>query len=214
MTAGVKAPAQPTPLTDPLRTPDKAIVGQKWSLWKSASIGLLVGAFTLVIQVANGRGFELANYAHARSAGTISYLVGQTLAAPLIFVLIALVRNLFNRRQSKSSASAVAWAATFAALLVGVWLALFVYGEIFFASDDVISGEIRKTFVAGVQSSCVRKQRSISQTATEAQVQGYCTCVSGKAADGTTYRQLRTEPDARALAELRQKMEAVGNSCR
>ncbi|MGY3696889.1 ABC-type uncharacterized transport system permease subunit [Bradyrhizobium sp. USDA 3240] len=141
-------------------------------------------------------------------------MAGQTLAAPLIFVLIAVVRNLFNRRKSKSNANAIAWAATFAALLVGVFAALFIYGEIFFASDDVISGEARKAFVTGVQSSCVRKQRSISPTATEAQVQDYCLCVSAKAADGTTYRQLGTEPDARALADLRQRMEAVGNSCR
>jgi hypothetical protein len=33
-------------------------------------------------------------------------------------------------------------------------------------------------------------------------------------ADGTTYQQLGTEPDASALAALRQKAEAAGYACR
>jgi hypothetical protein len=214
MTAGVKVPAQSETLVDQPRRSDELLVGKKWSLWKSASIGLLVSAFTLIIQVASGRGFELANYAHTGSPATIGGLTGQTLAAPLIFVLVASVRNLFNRRQSRSSASTVKWELTFAALLVGIFAALFVYGEIFFSSTEAISGEVRKTFVADVQRSCVQKQRSISQAVTEAQVRSNCTCVSEKMADGTTYKQLGTEPDASALADLRQKTEAVGYACR
>jgi hypothetical protein len=204
---GTKASVQPPPLTELGKSET-----HKLSLWKSASIGLLISALTLAIQVANGRGFELANYAHSRNAETMSALVGQTLAAPLIFVLIALAVN--SRRKSQSSVSAFAWATAFAALLVGVFGALFVYGEVFFASDDAIAGEARKSFAANFGSSCARKQRSISQAATEGQIQTYCTCVSGKVADATTYRQLGTEPDARALADLKQKVEAAGVSCR
>lgn len=211
----VKVASQPPPLTQQsLSSVEPVAAGQKWNLWKSASIGLLVSALTLALQVANGRGFELANYAHTRSAETISGLVGQTLAAPLIFVLVALVRNLFKRGQPKSSASAVVWGSTFAGLLLGVSVALFTYGESFFASDDVVSGETRKVFVADFHSSCTRKQRSISPTATESQILSYCACVSEKAAGGTTYRQLGTEPDARALADLKQRIEAAGYSCR
>jgi hypothetical protein len=211
VTSRRKAPPQPPPLTDHNKS-DKRISRQKWSLWKSASIGLLVSALTLALQVANGRGFELANYAHTRSAETISGLVGQTLAAPLIFVVIALVGNF--RRKSASTANTVAWTATFAALLVGVFGALFIYGEIFFASDEAIAGEARKSFVANFGTSCARRQRSISQAATEGQIQTYCTCVSGKVADATTYRQLGTDADARALADLKQRVEAAGTSCR
>jgi hypothetical protein len=54
---------------------------EKWSLWKSANIGLLVSAFELLLQIGGGRGFELANYAHTASAATISGLIGQILAA-------------------------------------------------------------------------------------------------------------------------------------
>lgn len=206
VTAGTKVPVQPPPLTG-LKAEKR-----KLSLWKSASIGLAVSGLTLVLQVANGRGFELANYAHTRSAETISGLIGQTLAAPLIFVLIALAVN--TRRKSKSNVNTTAWASAFTALIVGVFGVLFVYGEIFFTSDDAIAGEARKSFVANFGSSCARKQRSISQAATESQIQTYCTCVSGKVADATTYRQIGNEPDARALADLKQRVEAAGFSCR
>lgn len=201
-------------LADERRNADEPSVGQKWSLWKSATIGLLFSAFTLLLQVANDGGFELANYAHTRSAATISGLMGQTLAVPLIFVLVALVRNLFNRRQPRSSASAVKWALTFAALLAGVFAAFFVYGEILFSSTEAVSGVARKKLVADFQRGCVQKQRSISPAATDAQVQSYCACVGEKFFDGMTYKQLGTDPDASALADLRQKTEAAANGCR
>src|SRR5262249_8807482 len=60
---------------------DAPSVGEKWSLWKSANIGLLVSAFVLLLQVGTGQGFELANYAHTASAATVSGLIGQILAA-------------------------------------------------------------------------------------------------------------------------------------
>jgi hypothetical protein len=214
MTTGVKVLGQSQTLFDQPRRTDEPLVGKKWSLWKSANIGLLVGALTLIVQVANGRGFELANYAHTGSAATISFLTCRTLAAPLIFVLVASVRNLTNRRRSRSSASAVKWALTFAALLVGIFATLFVYGEVFFSSTEAISGEDRKAFIAEVQLTCVQKQRTTSPAVTEARIHSYCTCVSEKMADGTTYKQLGTEPDASALADLRQQAEAVGYACR
>jgi hypothetical protein len=189
-------------------------IGERWSLWKSSNIGLLVSAFTLLLQIGNGRGFELADYAHTASAATISGLIGQILGAPLIFVLIAVVRNLLNRRQPKSSASAVRGALTFVALLVSILGSLMIYGGIFFSSTEKISGETRKTFIADATRSCVRKQRSLGQSVTEAQIDKYCNCASEKMADGTTYKQLGNEPDASALADLKQKAEAAGYACR
>lgn len=166
----------------------------------------------LLVQIGNGRGFELANYAHTRSAGTIGALLGQVLAVPLIFVLVALVRNLL--RKGKSSASGARGALTFAVLLIGIFAALFAYSTVFFSSTDVISGETRKAFVAGLQGSCAQRQRSLGQAVTDAQIQSYCSCVGEKMADSTTYKQLGSELDASALAGLRQKTEAAGQACR
>ena len=188
--------------------------GAKWSLWKSANIGLLFSALTLLAQIVGGHGFELANDAHTASAETISLLIGQIIAAPLIFVLIAFARNLLNRRQPKSKASALRGAMTFVALLLCLLGGLVGYGEVVFSSTEIISGEARSTFVADASTPCIQKQRSLGQNVTEDQIEKYCGCVSGKIADSTTYKQLGSEADATALADLRQRLEAAGNACR
>jgi hypothetical protein len=188
--------------------------GRKWSVWKSANIGILISALTLLLQIGVGRGFELANDAHTASAVTIGGLVGQVLLAPLIFAVIAVVRNLLKTRQPKSRASAVQGALTFVALLVLILGALMVYGAVFFSSTETVSGQTRETLVAGAVRSCVQKQLSVSQNLTESQIYKYCGCISEKMADSTTYQQLGTEPDASALAVLRQKAEAAGQACR
>jgi hypothetical protein len=193
---------------------DQPAVGGKWSLWKSANIGLLFSALTLLAQIASGRGFELANDAHTASAETISVLIGQILAVPLIFVLIAFVRNLLNRRQPKSKASVARGAVTFVTLLLCLSGGLLAYGEVLFSSTEVISGEARRTFVTDASYPCIQKQRSLGQNATEGQIAKYCTCVSEKIADNTTYKQLGGEADATALSDLKQKLEAAGNACR
>lgn len=205
------APEQP--VYEPDRT-DAPSVGGKWSLWKSASIGLLVSAFTLLVQIGGGQGFELANYAHTASAGTMGNLAGRIIGVPLIFVLVAVVRNLLNWRQPKSSASTVRGALTFMALLVGIVGALIVYGAIFFSSTEIVSGESRKFLVTDVHHVCVQRQRSLGQSVTEAQIDKYCTCMAERVADSTTYKEMGTEPDASALADLKRKVEAAGNSCR
>lgn len=189
-------------------------IGKKWSLWRSANIGLGLSTLTLLLQIGNGRGFELASYADTRSAETISFLGGQILAAPLLFILIAFGRNIIHRRQPPSNKSAVWGAITFAALLAGIFTALFIYGVFFFSRTEAISGEFRKVFIADFQLGCVQKQASISQAVTEDQVRTYCACVSERMADATTYKQAGTELDANALGELRQKTEAIGYACR
>ena len=70
-------PQPSAPLAEDLDRADEPSVGTRWSLWRSASIGLLVSALLLLVQIGNGRGFELANHAHTRSAGTIGALLGQ-----------------------------------------------------------------------------------------------------------------------------------------
>ena len=153
----------------------------KGGAWKSSNIGLLVGAFTLLLQIGAGRGFELADYAHTASAATIGALIGQILGVPLIFVLIAVVRNLLNWEQPKSSA--VRGALTFVALLLCILGSLMAYGAVFFSSIEKISGETRKTFMASASRSCAQKQRSLGQSVSEAQIDKYCNCTSEKMAD-------------------------------
>jgi hypothetical protein len=193
---------------------DTPPAGEKWSLWKSANIGLLVSAFILLLQIANGRGFELANYAHTASAETVSDLIGRILAAPLIFVLIAVVRNLLKKRQPKSSASAARGALTFVVLLMLILGALMVYGEVFFSSTEIISGETRKTLIADISRECIQKQRSLGQNLADAKISKYCTCMSEKMADSTTYKQMGTKLDASALADLRERVETASHACR
>lgn len=187
---------------------------QRWSLWRSANIGIIFSTFILLLQIANGRGFELASYAHTRSAETISALGGQVLAAPLIFALIAFIRNGFNRRQPKSNASAFRGALIFAALFMGIFAGLLIYGEFVFSRDEAIGGDARKSFIAETQLACVQKQASLNQAVTDEQIHTYCTCVSEKMADATTYKQLGSDLDAGALRDLRQKVEAIDNRCR
>ena len=193
---------------------DEPSAGGKWSLWKSANIGLLFSALTLVVQIAGGRGFELANNAHTASAETISVLIGQVLAAPLIFVSVVFIRNLVNRRQPKSKASVMLGASIFMALFLCLLGGLVAYGEIFFSSNEIISGKARSTFIADASYPCVQKQHSLGQNETEAQIDKYCACVSEKIANSTTYKQLGTEADSAALAQLRQRLEAAGDACR
>jgi uncharacterized integral membrane protein len=186
-------------------------VGGRSSLWRSASIGLLFSAFSIILQVRNGHGFELATYAHTVGVPTIIALFIRVLTAPLIFVLIAIIRNLLSKRQKKSTAKSTAGALrealAFAMLLALILGGLVVYGEDFFSSDEAISGESRRAFVADSFRLCVQKQRSLPQEATEAEISQYCSCVGGRVADGTTYRQLRlasalANPKTAEVAEL------------
>jgi hypothetical protein len=215
------ASVQSLPPVEPVSEPvderagtDPQSAGRKWSIWKSATVGLLVSGLTVLIQIGAGRGFELANDAHTASAATLSRLVGQILAVPLIFVVIAVVRNLLKGRQPQSRASPVRGALTFGALLVLILGAVAVYAERFFSSTATVSGETRMALITGAARSCVQKQLSAGQNLTAAQIDKYCSCISEKMADGTTYRQLGTAPDANALAVLRQKAEAAGQACR
>ena len=188
--------------------------GEKWSVWKSANIGLVVSALTLALQIGTGRGFSLASYAHTASVATITALTSQILGVPLFFALIAVVRNLLYRRQSKSTASAIWGALSFVMLLVGIVVALVGYGKVFFSNTEMISGEAREIFIADGYRACAQKQRSLRQNIADAQIDKYCTCVSEKVADSTTYQQLGAELDGSALSDLKQKVEAAGYSCR
>ncbi len=196
---------------------DPVATNRKWSIWKAANAGLLVSVLPLALQIANGRGFELASLAQTASAATIVQLTGQVLAAPLIFVIIAFVRNVFKRRLPKSDASALKGGVLFVFLLAGIGGSLTLYGQLFLASNELISGATRDYVISKVQTTCVRHQNSLRQGAapSDEQIANYCQCSGLQVADGMTYKRLASDTNAPdVLAYLKQQAEAAGAACR
>jgi hypothetical protein len=197
--------------------PDEVLATKrKWSLWKSANVGLLVSAIVLATGPLTDRGVETARYVQTGSVEAVSYLLGQIMAAPLIFVFVAIVRNAISWRQPQSSARAARGALTFVFLLSAICVTLKLYSSLLFSSTDRISGVLRKEFVEDVQKSCIKKQRSLGGNLSldDEQIAKYCSCTADMMANGTTYKQLNTELDAFALDDLRKKTEAAANACR
>lgn len=186
---------------------------EKFSLWRSANIGLLLSAVTLISQVITEHGLQLADYANTASGATIGSLIGQILGGPLFFVLVAAILNRIRSPQKKSKRSALWGAITFAALFTLILGAVIVYGKMYFLSDKIVTGESRKTFIDNMDRSCIQKQESLGSKYTEVDIKKYCSCVSEKVANQTTYRQLGKEPDQKALYDLIQRVEAAGRDC-
>jgi GYF domain 2 len=201
------------PIGEPHSTP-ASLADTAWSLWTAANVGLLVSALTLLLQIGRGDGFELASYAHSASAANVSGLIGQMLGAPLILVLITVARNLLKHGRPESGANAARHALAFVVLLACMLGGLRAYGETVFASTEIISGEARKSFLVEAYGACLRKQHAGGQNVSDPQIDKYCMCTSQKMAASTTYQQLGSEPDANALVELKQKVEAVSDACR
>jgi hypothetical protein len=189
----------------------------KFSLWKSANIGLGLSALSLLPRLVTDSGDEIADYAHTASVSTIAYLIGEITWLPLLFVLIAGIINVVYWRHPKSNASALWGAMTFVSLLAVIIGGLMVYGEIFFSSNQTISGAFRKKYVAEANSSCIRNQRSqLAQDVAEAnieKIQKFCACVTERSANSTTYKQAGAKLDANGLADLKQRVEAASSAC-
>jgi hypothetical protein len=216
----LRPPPIPAPAEQPERSDNQinaAATNTKWSIWKAANAGLLVSVLPLALQIANGRGFELASLAQTASVATIVQLTSQVLAAPLLFVIIALVRNVFKRRLPKSNSSAMEGAVLFVFLLAGIGGSLALYGQWFFASNEVISGATRDYTISTMQPTCVRRQISLRQGAapSDEQIAKYCRCVGIQMADGMTYKRLASDSNAPDVLEyLKQQAEAAGQACR
>lgn len=203
--------------SDVVATPQAATSDRKWSVWKAANFGLLVSALLLAIQIASGRGFELASYAKTASAETIAALAGQILAPSVLFVLVALVRNAFKSQLPKSDTRVIDGVTGFVLLLIGIGLSLAFYGYWFFGSIELISGATRDHFVKESQLVCVRRQLSLKQGAnpSDDQIARYCWCVSEQLADNTTYKRLTSDTSAPDVRDyLKQQAEAAGQTCR
>lgn len=216
----LQPPPMPAPAEQPRHDADQGnavATNKKWSIWRAANAGLLVSILPLALQIANGRGFELASLAQTASAATIMQLAGQVLAAPLLFVIVALVRNTFKWRLPKSDTRAIEGAIVFSLLLLGVGVSLALYGQWFFASNELISGATRDFAISTMQPTCVRRQNSLKQGAvpSDEQIAKYCTCVGIKMADGMTYKRLASDSNAPDVLEyLKQQAEAAGQACR
>lgn len=186
--------------------------GEKWSLWGAASAGLLLSAATLGIGALTRESYNLASYTHTPAADSLAYLFGYLSFAPLLFVLIAAIRNGSARPKLRpSSANVGKRALIFFALLIGVVASLKVYGEIYFSRDEVISGEARAGIVNSFLSGCVRSQRNMAANtgATEAQIDGYCNCIA-PALGSLTYKQIGMN---NAMDYIKRAIEPVVPSC-
>ena len=204
--------------SDAVATPQITIANnKKWSVWKAANIGLIVSLFTLTLQIASGRGFELANYAQTASASTVGALAGQILGVPLIFAIITGVRNIFKWRLPESDARAINGAAVFVLLLVGIGTALTLYGQWFFSSTEPVSGATRDFVMKTMQPACVQRQMSLRQgpKPSDEQISKFCQCASSYMADNTTYSGLIRDSNAPDVqAHLKQQAETAGRECR
>lgn len=190
---------------------------KKWSIWRAANAGLIVTMLILAVQIASGRGYDLANLAYTPGTGSLGELTGQILAVPLLFVIIALLVNIFKWRQPSSDAKATKGAIKFASMLVGIGLSLALYGQWFFSSMELISGTTRDEVISGMRSGCVKRQMSLRQGAnpSENQISKYCNCIGDQIANKMTYKQVAsgtTAPDVREY--FKQQAEVAGLTCR
>jgi hypothetical protein len=188
-------------------------IRKRWSIWRAASCGLLISFSSLLFSIANGKGFGLANVVHHPTASTLAYLISYLAAIPVFFVSATVLRNASYGPLENSAKSPIRNALVFAVLLALVAGALIAYGELYFSSDEKISGVARDAFVRSAQPACVLGQRSLSQNASDAQIESYCSCTIEKLADDTTYREMGGELDAKGRATLQQKAVAVGSAC-
>ena len=144
-------------------------------------------------------------------------LVAQILAAPMLFVIVALVVNIFKWQLPKSDARAIEWATVFAILFVLIGMSVALYGQWFFSSDKNVSGATRDFVIKTVQPGCVRRQMPLRQGGkpSDEQISKYCQCFSITMADNTTYKGLTRDVDAPDVqAYLKQQAEAAGRECR
>lgn len=187
--------------------------GEKWSLWGAASAGLVLSAATLVIGALSKDGYSLASYAHTPAADSLAYLFGQLSFAPLLFVVIAAIRNgVKGSKLRPSSASAGKRALIFFAIAVSVVASLKIYGELYFSRQEVISGEARADIVKSFMSGCVRSQQNMAANlgATEGQINSYCNCLA-LSLGSLTYKQIGM---SNAMDYIRQAIEPAVPACR
>jgi hypothetical protein len=191
----------------------KVKADEKWSLWGAATAGLALSSVTLWTSGLAKDGYRLANLGHFPDAGLLGELIGQLSFGPLLFVLIATIRNWVGRRKLRpSSASVGKRALIFFAILIGVAAMLRIYGEFYFSRDEIISGEARADIVNSFMSGCTRSQRTRPENSrfTDTQINTYCNCIASSLASTLTYKQLGM---TNFMEHIRQATLAAAPSC-
>jgi hypothetical protein len=179
---------------------------EKFSLWGAATLGLALSSFVLLTSGLATRSYILASTGYEPTAGQLGELTGELSGFPLLFVLIALIRNTVRRRSLRpSSASVGRRMAVFFGILLAVGILLRVFGTLYFSRDETISGDARDDFVESFVSGCLRSHRAaaVSAGATESQINSYCNCLANSIASILTYKQLGARnymPDAAKAA--------------
>jgi hypothetical protein len=78
----------------PVSASDKP--ARKWSLWRAALYGLILQSIVFVTSnLADGGNDAMYWLQQGRPAAIVAYFGGQLIAAPLVFVLVAFIRNRF-----------------------------------------------------------------------------------------------------------------------
>ena len=78
--------------------PASARPRQRWSLRRAAVVGLVIGAISFAISEAADGGEDLSVWLGSGRIGEIiGYVGGRILAIPMVFVMVALVLNLFQK---------------------------------------------------------------------------------------------------------------------
>ncbi len=186
---------------------------EKWSLWGAASAGLVLSVATLVIGALSKDGYSLASYVHTPTADSLAYLFGQLSFGPLLFMVVATVRNgVKGSKLRPSSASAVKRALIFVAIAIVVVASLKTYGELYFSRQEVIGGEARADIVKSFMSGCVRSQQNMAANlgATETQIGSYCNCLAASLGS-LTYKQIGM---SNAMDYIKQAIEPAVPACR
>jgi GYF domain 2 len=203
-------PAFGAPHEDPVPVQPRA---EKFSLWGAASGGLAVSAGLLWMSILTSGGYRLADYAYSPTSNGIAYLIGYLSPAPILFVLIAAIRNAVRHKQlGPSTAHAGQRALVFFGILVAMVGSLKIYADVYFSSPEVISGEAKtdlgKSFISG----CVRSQRANAANSgiSAARIDSYCNCVANSVVSTLTYQQLGA---INAMDHVRQAAEAAAPKC-
>ena len=204
--------AEPPPTPNQAGDPKKQF-DEKWSLWGAATVGLVLSSVSLCLRALTTESYKLASSGYGPSGGQLGELIGELISIPLLFVLIAVIRNTVRRRSLRpSSANAGRRAAVFFGIVIAIGVSLKIFGNLYFSNDEIIAGDARADIVNSTVSGCYQSQRAaaVNASVTDTQIESYCNCIANSIASSLTYRQL----GSMTLETTKQAMTTAAPSCR
>lgn len=203
-----EGPPTPHQAFDPKKQLD-----EKWSLWGAATVGLVISSVLFCLSALTTDGYRLASTGYDPSAGLLGELTGELFFIPLLFAVIAVIRNAVRRRSLRpSSASAGRRAAIFFGIMIAIAVSLKIFGTLYFSRNEIITGDARADFVNSFLKSCFRTQRAaaVNTSLTDTQIDSYCNCVASSVANTLTYNQLG---GSNVMEHLKQAAATAAPSC-